>query len=194
MDYSVKTESYFKFLKETVDKIDRNEIEKAIRLLIDARDAKRNIFIMGNGGSAATASHFTGDFNKGLSLNQEKKFRFICLNDNLPTMLSLANDVDYNSVFIEQLKNFMEKGDVVIGISGSGNSKNVVLAVEYAKECGNTVIGLTGYNGGQLKELADVRLHVPLDNMQIVEDFHMVFAHLMMYVIMQTMAEDTCSS
>ena len=183
MDYINQINAYYEKLKENIDKIDRGEINKAMEALKEARDNKHYIFIMGNGGSASTASHFTGDFNKGLSLNREKRFRFVCLNDNSATVLSLANDVAYEAIFVEQLKNFLSEGDVVMAISGSGNSKNVINAVEYAKERGNTVIGLTGYNGGKLMGLSDIKLHVPVDDMQIVEDLHMVFDHLMMSIL-----------
>lgn len=188
MDYLQKIEKYFLKLKKTLDKVDRNEIQKTLELLVKTRDAKKNIYIMGNGGSAATASHFTGDFNKGLSLNREKRFRFISLNDNIPTVLSLANDVNYESIFLEQLKNFLDEGDIVMAISGSGNSKNILAAVEYAKLSGNTIIGLSGYNGGKLLEMSDIKLHVPMDNMQIVEDIHMVFDHLMMSILYEEIA------
>ncbi len=183
MGYRQQIDAYYERLKEAIDKIDRTEIEKAMIALKEARDDGHYIFIMGNGGSAATASHFAGDFNKGLSLNREKRFRFVCLNDNAATVLSLANDVSYEAIFVEQLKNFLSEGDVVMAISGSGNSKNVINAVIYAKEQGNTVIGLSGYDGGKLKELSDIRLHVPVDDMQIVEDLHMVFDHLMMSIL-----------
>jgi Phosphoheptose isomerase len=183
MDYFAEIEAYFETLKTTVDQVDRKEIQKAMEVLVKARDQKKYIFIMGNGGSAATASHYAGDFNKGLSLNREKRFRFVALNDNAPTVLSLANDVSYDAIFVEQLKNFLDDGDVVIAISGSGNSKNIINAVEYAKQKGNTVIGMTGYSGGKLKDLSDIQLHVPLDNMQVVEDVHMVFCHLMTSIL-----------
>jgi D-sedoheptulose 7-phosphate isomerase len=183
MNFITQIDSYFDVLKKVIDEIDRTEIEKAMICLKNARNSKRFIYSMGNGGSAATASHYAGDFNKGLSLGREKRFRFIALNDNLPTILSLANDVSYTSIFIEQLKNFLEPQDVVVAISGSGNSENVVSAVRYAKEHGGIIIGLTGYDGGKLKELSDIKLHVPIDNMQIVEDLHMVFDHLMMSIL-----------
>lgn len=183
MDYIEDINAYYDKLKNTIDLIDRASIDAAMKALKKARDEKHYIFIMGNGGSASTASHFTGDFNKGLSLNREKRFRFVCLNDNPATVLSLANDVDYSAVFVEQLKNFLSDGDVVMAISGSGNSANVINAVEYAKERGNMVIGLTGYNGGKLKPLSDISLHIPVDDMQIVEDLHMVFDHLMMSIL-----------
>lgn len=183
MNYFAEIEPYFETLKKTVDQVDKKEIQKAMEILVKARDEKKYIFIMGNGGSAATASHYAGDFNKGLSLNRNKRFRFVALNDNAPTVLSLANDVSYDSIFVEQLKNFLDEGDIVIAISGSGNSKNIINAVEYAKQKGNTVIGMTGYSGGKLKELSDIQLHVPLDNMQVVEDVHMVFCHLMTSIL-----------
>lgn len=183
LSYQKQIDEYYTRLKASIDKIDRDEIDKAMNALKKARDNKKFVYIMGNGGSASTASHFAGDFNKGLSLNREDRFRFVCLNDNAATVLSLANDVDYESVFVEQLKNFLSDGDVVMAISGSGNSENVVRAVEYAKQKGNTVIGLSGYDGGKLKELSDIRLHIPVDDMQIVEDLHMVFDHLMMSIL-----------
>jgi D-sedoheptulose 7-phosphate isomerase len=183
MNYITQIDDYFNVLKATIDKIDKDEIKKAIICLKNARDSRHFIYSMGNGGSAATASHYAGDFNKGLSFGKEKRFKFVALNDNLPTILSLANDVSYTSIFIEQLKNFLEPQDVVIAISGSGNSENIINAVQYAKEHGGIVIGLTGHNGGKLKELSDIKLHVPINNMQIVEDLHMVFDHLMMSIL-----------
>ena len=183
MSYIEKINGYFNTLTDTVKKLDRGEIEKAIICLKNARDSGHFIYSMGNGGSAATASHYAGDFNKGLSLGREKRFKFIALNDNLPTILSLANDVSYESIFVEQLKNFMQRGDIILAISGSGNSANVINGVTWAKENGGIIIGLTGYSGGKLFGLSDIHLHVPIDNMQIVEDLHMVFDHLMMSIM-----------
>ena len=182
-DYTSEINEYYDRLKRTIDKIDRKEINRTIETLKQARDNEKYVFIMGNGGSASTSSHFAGDFNKGLSLNRDKRFRFVCLNDNASTVLSLANDVAYDAVFVEQLKNFLSEGDVVIAISGSGNSANVLRAVEYSKEKGNLVIGLTGYNGGKLMPMSDIKLHVPVDDMQVVEDLHLVFNHLLMSIL-----------
>ena len=137
--------NYINSLQECLEKLDRNEIDNFIKILLQARDEGRTIFIMGNGGSASTASHFCCDFNKGMSYQQDKKFKLICLNDNVATMLAYANDVDYGNVFVEQLKNFFNPGDVVIGISGSGNSKNVLQAIEYAN-----LTGLMPANGQYL--------------------------------------------
>ena len=183
MSYIEKINGYLNTLTETIKKLDHTEIEKAIICLKNARDTGHFIYSMGNGGSAATASHYAGDFNKGLSLGRKKRFKFIALNDNLPTILSLANDVSYESIFVEQLKNFLQPGDIVLAISASGNSTNIINGVTWAKEHGSTVIGLTGYSGGKLFGLSDIHLHVPIDNMQIVEDLHMVFDHLMMSVL-----------
>lgn len=181
--YQEKIIEYFNSLEGTIHQIDKNEIEKTIFALKKSRDEKRHIFIMGNGGSAATASHFVGDFNKGLGLGREKRFRFIALNDNMSTVLSLANDVSYEDIFVEQLKNFLDPEDLVIAISGSGNSENILRAVNFAKQSGSQVIGLTGFDGGRLDQLSDIHLHVPIDNMQIVEDIHLIFNHLMMSIL-----------
>ncbi len=107
----------------------------------------------------------------------------ICLNDNLPTLLSLANDVSYEDVFVEPLKNFLNPGDLVIGISGSGNSENVLRAIRYAKAHGNHTVGLVGFDGGALKSLADICLHIDIHNMQVVEDLHMMMGHLFFYAL-----------
>ena len=185
MDYMTAINRYYDRLKTTIDQIDRAEIQRAMEALIQTRNEKKFVYIMGNGGSASTASHFTGDFNKGLSLNRSRRFRFVCLNDNPATVLSLANDVAYEDIFVEQLKNFLSDGDLVMAISGSGNSPNIIKAVDFAKANGNTVIGLTGFDGGQLMKRSDIKLHVPIHDMQIVEDLHMVFDHLMMSILYQ---------
>ena len=138
---------------------------------------------MGNGGSGATASHFVCDFNKGISEKLDSKYRFICLNDNIPTMLAYANDVSYNSIFVEQLKNLATEGDLVIGISGSGNSNNVISAIEYANAQGCKTFGLVGYDGGMLKKIAQNCIHIKINNMQIVEDIHMIIDHLLYSVL-----------
>ncbi len=183
MNFIKKIKNYIDKEKEVLDRLELQTINEAMNALLKARDEKKHIFIMGNGGSAATASHYAGDFNKGLSLNRDKKFRFYCLNDNAATVLSLANDVCYEEIFVQQLKNFMDPGDIVIGISGSGNSENIIRAVKYAKEKKNLVIGMTGYDGGRLKELADIKLHVPVSDMQITEDIHMMYNHLIMSIL-----------
>ena len=121
MDNSLFIKSYLTLLTETINRIDVSEISGITELLIDAYHRNANIFIMGNGGSASTASHFACDINKGVSLNLDKRFKVISLTDNLPTIMAYANDLSYEDIFIEQLKNFLNPGDLVIGISGSGN-------------------------------------------------------------------------
>jgi D-sedoheptulose 7-phosphate isomerase len=183
-DYIQDIEDYLNELKKTINHLDKNEINVFINLLIKARDEKKTVFIMGNGGSASTASHFCCDFNKGASYGYDKRFKFICLNDNTPTMMAYSNDVSYEEALVEQLKNFFEPGDYVIGISGSGNSENVVKAIEYANQNNGTTIGLTGYQGGKLKKICHHSVNMGVDDMQISEDLHMMMDHLSLRVIM----------
>lgn len=176
-------ETYLETLKKTLDALDRQAMLDLLTLLCRARENDKAIFVMGNGGSAATASHFVCDFNKGLRQDGVKNFRFICLNDNIPTMLAIANDISYDAIFVEQLKSFMHAGDVVLGISGSGNSANVVNALEYGNANGAETIALVGYDGGKMKRIAKLAVHIPLHDMQIVEDIHMILDHMSMRVL-----------
>ena len=180
--------NYIKTLQSVLDQLDHSAINSVLNLLVQATEMGKTIYIFGNGGSAATASHFQNDFNKGISEYTEKKFRFQCLNDNIATVLAIANDISFDEIFRFQLDGRLQEGDLVIAISGSGNSKNVLYAAEYAKKQGNMVIGMTGFNGGQLKEICDVCLHAPINSMQITEDIHMIFDHLMMSVLYETLA------
>ncbi len=184
-DYTADICGYIEKVKKVIDTLDTGEINRFINLLCEAREKGKQIFIMGNGGSSATASHFCNDFNKGVSceLQSQNRFKFICLNDNVSTITAYANDVSYGDIFVEQLKNFYNPGDVVIGISGSGNSENVIKALEYANANEGTTVALTGYNGGKLKKIAMYSVHVNVDDMQIVEDLHMMMDHLSMKVI-----------
>jgi len=181
-DYKSEVTEYIENEITVLRALDVDALNAVLNLLEQALENENMIYIMGNGGSAATASHFQNDFNKGVSEYTDKKFRFLCLNDNVSTVLAIANDIGYEEIFRFQLRGRLQPGDLVIGISGSGNSKNVLNAVEYAKECGNTVVGITGFGGGKLRELADLSLHVPVNSMQITEDIHMVFDHLMMSI------------
>lgn len=180
--YQQGLEQYIATEIEVMKKLDIEAINTAMNLIWDTFEREGTIYIFGNGGSASTASHFQNDFNKGISEYTDKKFRFNCLSDNISTLTAIANDISYEDVYSEQLKGRMKENDIVIAISGSGNSKNIIKAVEYAKTQKNAVIGITGYSGGVLKQLADVSLHVPIDDMQITEDVHMMFDHMMMSV------------
>ncbi|WP_196601132.1 SIS domain-containing protein [Pectinatus frisingensis] len=170
----------------TLKKLDITKINQAMKLIYETYENQGNIYIFGNGGSSATASHFQNDFNKGISEYVEKKFKFICLNDNIPTIMAIANDIGFGEVFRFQLKGKLEKNDIVIGISGSGNSENVINAVKYAKTCNSKVIGMTGFDGGKLAKLSDISLNVPMNSMQITEDIHMIFDHLIMAIFYKT--------
>lgn len=183
MDYRNDITAYFEREKATLDAISKDEVNTLMNVLVEAKDAGKTIFIMGNGGSAATASHFVCDFNKGVSLGKDKMFKFFCLNDNVPTMMAYANDLSYADVFVGPLKNFMQKDDIVIGISGSGNSENVVRAIQYANDNGGISVGMTGYSGGRIKQLSKYNVHVPIDDMQITEDLHMVLDHCIMKIL-----------
>ncbi len=186
MDYRSMIEDYLHREAEVLKKLDVDAIDKAVTLLEKTRKKQAFIYIFGNGGSASTASHFLCDFNRGVSEKTKMKYRFCCLNDNTAALLAIANDFGYEYVFVKQLEHRLCKNDVVVAISGSGNSENVIHAVQYAKKCGNKVIGLTGYDGGRLKRMSDISLHVPVDDMQIAEDIHLVFDHLMMSVLNKT--------
>jgi D-sedoheptulose 7-phosphate isomerase len=160
--------------------IDAHEFDQLVQELNTANEKQSNIFVCGNGGSASTASHFACDINKGASHGKGKRFKILCLNDNIPTMLAYANDVSYDDVFVEQLKNFMVQGDMVIGISGSGNSKNVLKTIEYANNHGGRSFGICGYGGGMLKQVAHKSLVVHSRDMQKVEDSHLIVLHCAM--------------
>lgn len=187
MEYFDLVDKYLKKEIEILEKLDKEKLCAALEVLVNALNDDRDIYIFGNGGSSATASHFQNDFNRGVSEHTEKKFRFHCLNDNVPTIMAIANDISFDEVFRQQLINKVKDTDVIMAISGSGNSKNVINAVEYAKQCGAYVIGITGYDGGKLYQMADLNLHVPVNSMQITEDVHMIFDHLMMSVLYKTL-------
>ncbi len=187
-DYISEIKTYLEHEIDTLKALDVNEINAALNLLLETFENGNTVFVFGNGGSSATASHFQNDFNKGVSEHTEKKFNFQCLNDNVATVMAVANDIGFDEVFRFQLIGHMRPGDVALAISGSGNSRNVINAVEYAKEQGAKVIGLTGFGGGKLKELSDVSMHVPVNSMQITEDIHMVFDHLMMSIFYRSLA------
>lgn len=182
-DYTQGIAAYFQRLKSAIDRLSLADINQVMSILEQARDAGKMIFIMGNGGSAATASHYVCDFNKGVSLNQEKKYKFLCLNDNIPSLMAYANDLTYEDIFVKALSTYFQSGDVVIGISGSGNSINVLRAIEYANQHGGITVGLSGYDGGKLKKMAQYNIHIPMDDMQITEDLHMVLDHCMMKIL-----------
>ena len=169
---------------KAIETIELEKVGQAIDILKRARDEDRRIFVCGNGGSASTASHFVCDMVKGASFHRDKRFRIMALTDSLPTITAYANDVCYDCVFVEQLKNFAEPGDVLIAISGSGNSPNVLQAMEYANSIGCRTIALSGRNGGQLGPLAQLNLQASNPHMGRIEDVHMIVMHMICYYFM----------
>jgi len=183
MGFQEVARQYLNGLNGLLDGFDTEAFDRIVNTTLDAYSDETAIFIMGNGGSASTASHFACDINKGCCLNLDKKFKVICLNDNIPSLLAYANDLDYASVFVEPLKNFFRSGDLVIGISGSGDSENVLRAIRYASENGGKTIGLTGYSGGKLGRLVDIAYVAASDDMQKIEDVHMIIVHMIMQAV-----------
>jgi len=179
-------EDYRQRLSKTIAAIDTTKVAKAVDWLRAARDEGKQIFVCGNGGSASTASHFVCDMVKGASYGRQKRFRILALNESLPTIMAYSNDVAYECIFEEQLKNFANPGDVVIALSGSGNSANVVRAVEYANSAGCKTIALTGRDGGRLGPAAQLDLNVNEAHMGRIEDAHMVMCHMIDYYFMET--------
>lgn len=178
-------EQYRTDLVETIAKIDASRVQQAIQLFERARDGGRHIFVCGNGGSASTASHFACDMVKGASYQRERRFRIMALTDQLPTLTAYANDVSYDSVFVEQLRNFAQPDDLFMGISGSGNSPNVIQAMEYANATGCDTIALTGRDGGKLGPLARLNIQIPVPHMGRIEDAHMIVCHMIAYRFME---------
>lgn len=182
-DYSDKIRTYIEMEREVLLNLPIASISEVMNVLENARLTRKRIFICGNGGSASTAAHYECDFNKGVSYDQDIKYDFECLSDNVPMMMAIANDIGYDDIFVVPLRNKLKPGDVVIGISGSGNSLNVVKALEYANEIGAETIAICGYGGGRIKDISKYNIHVNVDNMQIVEDVHLVLDHMMMYIL-----------
>jgi D-sedoheptulose 7-phosphate isomerase len=176
-------QEYIEDLKRALDDFPHFHFQRFIEVLLNAYHDEQHIFIMGNGGSASTASHWVADLNKGCCLDYRKKFKAISLCDSISTMLAYANDLSYEEIFVEQLKNFLVPGDVVIGISGSGNSKNVLKAIDYANEHGGITVGLCGFSGGQLYRLVQFPILARVDDLQKVEDIHMVVVHMTMQLL-----------
>lgn len=177
-------EVYKAALVRSIETIDLAKVQRAIEILTEARDEERQIFVCGNGGSASTASHFVCDMVKGASFGRERRFRILALTDSLATLTAYSNDVSYDCVFVEQLKNFARAGDVVMAFSGSGNSPNVVRAVEFANSAGCQTIAFTGRDGGRLGGLAQLNIHVADPHMGHIEDGHLAAMHMIVYYFM----------
>ena len=175
-------DAYFDRLHAAVDAVDRASVDRFVDLLFDAYEHERTVFIVGNGGSAANASHFCQDLSKGTSMHQShvRRLRALSLVDNGSWLTALGNDEGYEAVFVQQLLTFATPGDLLVIISGSGNSPNVLRAAEWARSHGVAVVAMSGFDGGQLHALADHIVHVPKADMGIVESVHLAVFH---YVI-----------
>jgi len=180
---SLQAQDYVARLQAELAKINLDELKTWADLVYQAWENEKFVFIFGNGGSGTTATHMSEDLGKS-SLRQEdlkdesrKRLKVMSLTDNLGWILALGNDVGYDQIFVQQLMNYGSSGDVVIAISGSGNSPNVLTAVDWANRHGLKTFGLTGYSGGKLRTLAQSGLHVPLDDMGMVESIHLCLFH-----------------
>jgi D-sedoheptulose 7-phosphate isomerase len=174
---------YLAKLAGVLDALDCNEIDNAVAVIREAWLRGAQIITLGNGGSAMTALHFSTDWSKGIFMATGRKFRARSLIDNIGVITAYSNDVSYQDVFIEQLRNIAEPGDLVLAISGSGNSENVVRAVNYANEIGCETLGLCGYSGGKLKAIAKHVVWANVADMQLAEDVHAIFGHIVMQAL-----------
>lgn len=170
-------DDYINSLKNILDCVQISEVNKAAEILFKAYTNDKSIFIIGNGGSASTAEHFVCDLSKGTVKEGKKRFKVHSINENMSLITAYANDFDYNVIFIEQLKNLLGENDVVIGISASGNSQNILRAIEYANEAGAVTLGMTGFDGGKLKTAAKHCIHISSRNYGQIEDIHLITAH-----------------
>ncbi len=180
--------NYLDEFRDVLAALDSEEIARIVEVLIRAYCQRARVFVLGNGGSAATASHFACDLGKGVRGPGGHRFKVLALTDNIPLLTAWANDASYDRVFVEQLDNFLESRDVVVGISASGNSPNVLRAMELAQERRAVTVGLTGFRGGRLRPLCDICVVVPSDQMDQIEDAHLAIQHLICRSLRETLA------
>jgi D-sedoheptulose 7-phosphate isomerase len=173
---------YLEDFTSLLKKVEQKEVDVLVDLLTEAYRNDQFVFIIGNGGSGANASHLCEDLGKGTlhNFDKQKRFKVMSLTDNTPYILAYGNDLGYDRVFVEQLKNFAMPGSVLLSISGSGNSANVLKAVEWANSNGMKTVGITGYDGGKLRKMCQYGVHVPSYNMGAVESVHMVVFHYLL--------------
>lgn len=180
MNFNGTALTYLERLAGVIQAADKRQIDQGVELIYNAWQHGRQIIVFGNGGSSLTAQHYINDWNKSIYASTKKPFRGVCLSENMGLVTSYANDVSYQDIFIEQLKPVLRPQDLVIGISGSGNSENVLRAIHYANENNAVTLGICGYNGGKLKQLARHHVWINVNDMQLSEDMHMVFGHIVM--------------
>lgn len=184
---------YLGTLKKELDTLEPQSILKVVDVLFDAWKNGKQVFIFGNGGSASNASHFACDLGKGTLQRvydpKERRFRVMSLTDNVAIMTAFANDLSYEDIFVQQLSNLVNSGDVVIGITGSGNSPNVVKAIEFAKDSGATTIAFLGFDGGKVKDIADHYILIKSNHYGRLEDAHLILGHLITYYLRKKINE-----
>ncbi len=169
--------SYFNTVVQVIAQMPLATVDRIVQMLFQAYESNRMIYLFGNGGSAALASHFACDLGKGAANGSGKRFQVLAFTDNVPLMTAWANDARYEDIFAEQLINFVRPADIAFGISGSGKSPNVLKALRVARNAGAVTIGLTGFQGGDMRSICDLCVVVPSDNMQIIEDLHLSVTH-----------------
>ena len=184
-----KIKSYLDTINSILNHLPLSKIKEITELFFVTYSNDRFIFLLGNGGSASTASHFACDLAKGTVSSRQKRMKVLALTDNIPTMTAWANDSHYEHIFAEQLANFVSPGDLIVGLSGSGKSKNVLNALSLAKEHKALTVGLTGFDGGEMKEIVDHCLIEPSHNMQQVEDCHLILTHLIFSLLRDRIAK-----
>jgi D-sedoheptulose 7-phosphate isomerase len=185
----VAAKEYFASLQDVLAHLDFSVMDRMTEAIWENFEQNRALYVFGNGGSAALASHFACDIGKGTVAAGRKRLRTVALTDNVPLITALANDLAYKDIFSEQLAGLAEKGDMVLAISGSGNSPNVVHGLEEARRLGLRTLVLTGFAGGSVKPLADLCLIVPSDNMQHIEDAHLCATHAIFRAIRHRMTQ-----
>lgn len=182
-DYYMKASDYISSLQKTISELSVDAIEEVVDVLHKARISEKQIFIMGNGGSASTASHFVCDLAKNIRKESLPHFKVIGLSDNMAIFSAYANDEGYENVFSQQLENLIQNHDVVIGISASGNSPNVLNAMSVAKKYNAETIGFTGFDGGKLGNMVKYHIHIPNNNYGQIEDIHLVLEHITIHAL-----------
>ena len=184
-DLKLGAANYLIRLTQTLDALDREQVDAAVDLIAQVWLSGKQIITLGNGGSSMTALHFITDWNKSIFLSSKKPFRGRSLVDNLGLIMAYGNDISFNDIFVEQLKNILQPGDLVIAISGSGNSENVIRAVNFANDNGAITLGLCGFGGGVLKQISKHIVWANVNDMQLSEDVHAIFGHIVMQRLCQ---------
>ncbi len=185
---------YLNRLISTIEAWDSQPLDRAVQWIKQAWQDGQHVYSFGNGGSAVTASHLITDLNKSLFSGGGKPFYGACLSDNIGLLTAIANDIDYAEVYAQQVRSVVRSDDLVIAISGSGNSPNILRGVEAAKARGARTIGLCGFDGGALKTSVELAVHVPISDMQIVEDLHLSFVHIALQMILATVPTPVSTS